>query len=34
LGIEPVSGAYAEAAKANGGNTMSILDVMAILNMI
>jgi len=34
LGIDIVSGAYAEAAKANGGNTMSILDVMAILNMI
>lgn len=33
-GKTKVSGAYAEAAKASGGDTMSILDVMTILNMI
>lgn len=34
MGSEPVSGVYAEAAKATGGSTLSILDVMAILNKI
>ena len=34
MGGEPVSGIYAEAAKATGGSSLSILDVMAILNMV
>ncbi|MBE7065804.1 MAG: hypothetical protein E7384_08355 [Ruminococcaceae bacterium] len=33
-GKAKVDGAYAEAAKASGGDNMSIIDVMTILNMI